>query len=687
MDDTPVKDLTEKEAARALAQLAMDITFHNARYHGEDDPAISDAAFDALVRRNEAIETRFPHLIRKDSPSRQVGAKASSKFAKVQHRVRMLSLGNAFNEEDVTEFLARIRRFLKADEDTQIALMAEPKIDGLSISLRYEDGALVQAATRGDGSEGEDVTANIRTIEEIPQTLVGDVPAVCEIRGEIYMSKADFTALNERQIAEEKSAFANPRNAAAGSLRQLDPSITASRPLKFFAYAWGDMSALPFAAHSEALEWLENLGFPTNPLSKRCNSVADLLSVYKHIEIVRGELEYDIDGVVYKVDDLALQDRLGFVAKAPRWAIAHKFPAEKAITVLLGIDIQVGRTGALTPVAKLEPVTVGGVVVSNATLHNEDEIARKDVRIGDHVRIQRAGDVIPQVIEPLLEKRPKGAQPFEYPTHCPVCGSEAVREDGEVVRRCTGGLICNAQVVERLKHFVSRRAFDIEGLGSKHIAAFHEDGLVQSPADIFRIKVQRGALDGKEGWGDQSIDNLISAIEERRTIALDRFLFGLGIRHVGEVTARDLAKAFETLGAIEDIARSEGGAEALSDVDGIGTVVAEAIVAFFHEPQNRAVVDDLRSELTIEPYKNEQTGSTFEGQTLVFTGSLEQLSRAEAKSQAEKLGAKVSGSVSSKTSLVIAGPGAGSKLKKAEELGVEVIDEEEWIRRTAGSLN
>lgn len=686
MDDTPVEDLTEKEAARALAQLAMDIAFHNARYHGNDDPVISDADFDALVRRNDAIEARFPDLIRKDSPSRQVGAKASSKFAKVQHRVRMLSLGNAFSDDDVAEFLARIRRFLKAEDDAEIALMAEPKIDGLSISLRYEDGALVQAATRGDGSEGEDVTANIRTIEEIPQTLEGDVPAVCEIRGEIYMSKADFEALNERQLAEEKSPFANPRNAAAGSLRQLDSTITASRPLKFFAYAWGEMSALPFSAHSDALDWLKSLGFPTNPLSKRCESAEDLLDVYRHIEIVRGELEYDIDGVVYKVDDLVLQERLGFVAKAPRWAIAHKFPAEKAITVLLDIDIQVGRTGALTPVAKLEPVTVGGVVVSNATLHNEDEIARKDVRIGDHVRIQRAGDVIPQVIEPLLEKRPAGSAAFDYPTHCPVCGSEAVREDGEVVRRCTGGLICNAQMVERLKHFVSRRAFDIEGLGSKHIAAFHDDGLVQSPADIFRIKDQRDALEGREGWGDQSIDNLLAAIEERRTISLDRLLFALGIRHVGEVTARDLAKAFETLDALEDIARSDGGLEALADVDGIGAVVAEAITAFFHEPQNRAVVDDLRSQLTIQPYKNQQTGSTFEGQTLVFTGSLEQLSRAEAKAQAEKLGAKVSGSVSSKTSLVIAGPGAGSKLKKAEALGVEVIDEDEWIRRTAERL-
>lgn len=684
MNQTPVEELTEKQARQELAQLAMDIAFHNARYHGEDDPLISDADFDALVRRNEAIETRFPALIRKDSPSTQVGAKASSRFAKIQHSVRMLSLGNAFNDDDAHDFIVRIKRFLKLEASDPVALMAEPKIDGLSISLRYENGVLIQAATRGDGSEGEDVTANVKTIKDIPHSLGGDVPDICEIRGEIYMAKADFAALNARQTEQEKATFANPRNAAAGSLRQLDASITASRPLKFFAYAWGEMSALPFEAHSAALAWLADKGFPINPLSKRCDTVEDLLAVYRQIEVERGDLDYDIDGVVYKVDDLALQERLGFVAKAPRWAIAHKFPAEKAITILKDIEIQVGRTGALTPVAKLEPVTVGGVVVSNATLHNEDEIARKDVRIGDHVRIQRAGDVIPQVIEPLLDKRPADAVPFAYPTHCPVCGSEAVRENGEVVRRCTGGLICDAQVVERLKHFVSRRAFDIDGLGAKHITAFHADTLVKSPADIFRLKDKRDAFEGREGWGEQSIDNLFSAIEERRTIDLDRFLFGLGIRHVGEVTARDLAKAFETLDALEETARSDTGIETLSDVEGIGAVVAEAIVAFFHEPQNRAVVDDLRSELTIARYEQEETGSTFAGQTLVFTGSLEQLSRAEAKAQAEKLGAKVAGSVSKKTNLVIAGPGAGSKLKKAEELGIDVIDEAEWIKRVGG---
>jgi len=679
----PAENLTETEAKQELAQLAMDIAFHNARYHGDDAPIISDAQFDALVRRNADIEAQFPHLIRKDSPSKTVGAKASEKFKKVQHRVRMLSLSNAFNDEDVADFEARIRRFLKWDADTPLPMVAEPKIDGLSISLRYEAGELVQAATRGDGSEGEDVTANIRTIAQIPQSLT-DVPEICEIRGEIYMAKEDFEALNARQAADDKPTFANPRNAAAGSLRQLDASITASRPLKFFAYSWGEMSALPFTAHSDALAWLKDKGFPTNDLSQKSQSVEGLLKTYRRIEDARASLSYDIDGVVYKVDDLSLQERLGFVAKAPRWAIAHKFPAEKAITILKGIDIQVGRTGSLTPVAKLEPVTVGGVVVSNATLHNEDEIARKDVRIGDHVRIQRAGDVIPQVIEPILDKRPKGAVPFEFPTHCPVCGSEAVREVGEAVRRCTGGLICAAQVVERLRHFVSRRAFDIEGLGAKHIQAFYEDGLIKMPSDIFTLRDRRSVFEGREGWGEQSIDNLFSAIEDKRSIGLDRFLYALGIRHVGEVTARDLAKAFGTLDALEATATSEDGAEALSAIDGVGGVVAASIAAFFHEPQNRAVVDDLKAQLTIETYEVSETGSLFAGQTLVFTGALEELSRAEAKAQAEKLGAKVAGSVSAKTNLVIAGPGAGSKLKKATELGIEVIDEAEWLRRLRG---
>lgn len=682
MADTPipVEDLTETQAKQELAALEMEIGVHNARYHGEDAPIISDAEFDALVRRNTAIEARFKHLVRKNSPSKSVGSKASDKFSKIKHQVRMLSLGNAFNDEDVHEFEARIRRFLKLDKGTALRMVAEPKIDGLSISLRYIKGALVQAATRGDGSTGEDVTTNIRTIDDIPKSLQ-NVPDVCEIRGEIYMAKDAFEALNARQLGEDKPAFANPRNAAAGSLRQLDPAITASRPLKFFAYTWGEMSALPFRQHSEALRWLEAKGFPTNPLSQTSESVEGLLKTYKKIEDDRAALPYDIDGVVYKIDDLALQDRLGFVAKAPRWAIAHKFPAEKAVTILKDIEIQVGRTGALTPVAKLEPVTVGGVVVSNATLHNEDKIARKDVRIGDYVRIQRAGDVIPQVIEPVLEKRPKTAVPFVFPDHCPVCGSEAVREEGEVVRRCTGGLICGTQMVERLRHFVSRRAFDIDGLGSKHIKAFHEDGLVKAPADIFRLHEKRDAFRNRDGWAEQSTDKLFAAIEDRRTIALDRFLFSLGIRHVGEVTARDLAKAYGTLDAIETLALSPDGQDAFSAVDGIGNVVAEALISFFHEPQNRAVVDALKEQLIIEDYLVDETGSTFANQTLVFTGSLEQVSRAEAKAQAEKLGAKVSGSVSSKTDLVVAGPGAGSKLKKAAELGIEVIDEAEWLRR------
>lgn len=675
-----VEKLTLEQAKSEVQALTLDIRVLNAHYYEKDAPLVSDADYDAKVQRLSAIERHFPQLLRPDSPTQTVGGKASEKFAKVQHRVRMLSLGNAFSGEDVHEFEARIRRFLKLEEDAPLAFVAEPKIDGLSISLRYENGKFIQAATRGDGSTGEDVTANIRTIEEIPKYIKG-IPDICEIRGEIYMARADFSALNTRQEDAEKPTFANPRNAAAGSLRQLDSSITASRPLKFFAYTWGEMSALPFARHSEALAWLKDKGFPTNPLSQTSDGVDGLLETYKAIEAARAELDYDIDGVVYKVDDLALQERLGFVAKAPRWAIAHKFPAEKAVTILKDIEIQVGRTGALTPVAKLEPVTVGGVVVSNATLHNEDEIARKDVRIGDHVRIQRAGDVIPQVIEPVLEKRLKDAAPYAFPTVCPVCGSEAVRDEGEVVRRCTGGLICETQMVERLRHFVSRRAFDIDGLGSKHIQAFHDDGLIQAPADIFTLHEKRGAFENREGWGAQSIDNLFRAIEDRRTISLDRFLFGLGMRHVGEVTARDLAKSFGTLSAIEETVLHENAVEALTAIDGIGSVVAEALAAFFHEPRNRAVVEALKQQLTIEPYVVEETGSTFAGQTLVFTGSLEKLSRAEAKAQAEKLGAKVSGSVSSKTDLVIAGPGAGSKLKKATALGVEVIDEDEWIKR------
>lgn len=683
MTSSPVDTLSLAQAKAEVQALTLEINVLNAHYYEKDAPIASDAEYDAKMQRLKDLEARFPDLLRAESPSQTVGGKASDKFTKVKHAVRMLSLGNAFNDEDVHEFEARIRRFLKLEADQPLRMVAEPKIDGLSISLRYENGALVQAATRGDGSEGEDVTRNIKTIAGIPHALE-NVPDICEIRGEVYMAKSDFEVLNSRQERDGKPVFANPRNAAAGSLRQLDPAITASRPLKIFAYSWGEMSALPFNRHSDALAWLAQKGLPINPLFKTSDTVDGLLETYGEIERQRADLEYDIDGVVYKVDDLGLQERLGFVAKAPRWAIAHKFPAEKAITLLKDIEIQVGRTGALTPVAKLEPVTVGGVVVSNATLHNEDEIARKDVRVGDHVRIQRAGDVIPQVIEPILDKRPADAQPYKFPDHCPVCGSEAVRDEGEAVRRCTGGLICGAQMVERLRHFVSRRAFDIDGLGSKHIRAFHEDGLIESPADIFTLHENPSALEDREGWGAQSIDNLFAAIEARRTIGLDRFLFGLGIRHVGEVTARDLAKAFGTLEALENMALSDGGVEVLSAVDGVGTVVADAVIAFFHEPQNRQVLEALKAQLTIEPFVVEETGSVFAGQTLVFTGSLEQLSRAEAKAQAEKLGAKVSGSVSAKTNLVIAGPGAGSKLKKATELGIEVIDEAEWIKRAQG---
>jgi DNA ligase (NAD+) len=686
--------LTAAQAKAELKRLATEIATHDKRYHQEDAPTVSDAEYDALRRRNDAIEALFPDLVRADSPSRRVGAAPAGKFAKVRHAVPMLSLGNVFVDEEVVDFANRVKRFLGLAADAPLAFTAEPKIDGLSCSLRYEGGELVNAATRGDGFEGEDVTANVRTIGEIPERLSGNrIPDICEVRGEVYMAHADFFALNERQAAEGKAVFANPRNSAAGSLRQLDPAITASRPLKFFAYAWGEMSEMPEETQFGMLEWFKGRGFAVNPLTKLTHSVEEMLAVYRDIESRRATLGYDIDGVVYKVDRLDLQERLGFVSRSPRWATAHKFPAEQATTILNGIDIQVGRTGALTPVARLEPVTVGGVVVTNATLHNEDEIARKDVRIGDTVRIQRAGDVIPQVLGVVIEKRPRGAKPYEFPTVCPVCGSHAVREVNprtgkeDVVRRCTGGLICRAQVVERLKHFASRLAFDIEGLGDKQIELFFERGWIKEPADIFTLaRRNRGIkLEEEEGFGDLSVRNLFAAIEARRTISLNRLIFALGIRHVGETNAKLLARHYGTIEVLRDgVSAAAAGPESeayqdLNAVEGIGEVVADAIVEFFKEPHNREALDRLLDQITVTAMEEAKSDSAVAGKTVVFTGSLEQMTRDEAKAMAERLGAKVAASVSKKTDYVVAGPGAGSKLDKAREAGVNVLTEDEWF--------
>jgi DNA ligase (NAD+) len=684
--------LTLARAREEHARLQAEIARHDRRYHGEDAPIISDAEYDGLRRRYSELEERFPKLADADSANRRVGAAPSEKFAKVRHRAPMLSLGNIFADEEVEEFCARVRRFLGMSEGAPLEVVAEAKIDGLSCSLRYEDGEFVQAATRGDGYEGEDVTANVRVVEAIPKRLKG-APKVFEARGEVYMLHADFEALNARQAAAGKPIYANPRNFAAGSLRQLDPRITAERPLQFFAYAWGEVSE-PFASTQlGAIEAMSRFGLPTNrKLTELCRSAAEMLAQYRSIEQQRATLGYDIDGVVYKVNDLSLQQRLGFVSRSPRWAVAHKFPAEQATTVVEAIEINVGRTGALTPIAKLRPVTVGGVVVSNATLHNEDEIARKDVRVGDTVLVQRAGDVIPQVLSVALDKRPVDSAPYVFPETCPVCGSAALREidektgEKDVVRRCTGTLICPAQAVEGLKHFVSRNAFDIEGLGEKLIELFFAEGLIRTPADIFTLKARDGQghppLREWEGFGETSARNLFNAIDARRTIALNRFLYALGIRHVGETNARRLARHFGDWNALRLAARAENAAEELSGVGGIGPVVAEAIADFFAEPRNEAALDALLQEVTIEPMEAVAAGHPLAGQTIVFTGSLEKMTRDEAKALAERLGAKVSGSISAKTNLVVAGPGAGSKLAKARELGVETIDEEEWIRRS-----
>ena len=715
----PVEDLTREEAESELARLAGEITTHDRRYHAEDAPTISDADYDALRLRNAAIEARFPGLVRQDSPSRRVGAAPSGAFGQVVHSVPMLSLDNVFSDEDVADFIVSVRRFLSLSPDAELVFTAEPKIDGLSMSLRYENRRLVTAATRGDGTTGENVTANIRTIGEIPQTLPKDAPDIVEVRGEVYMRRDDFLDLQKRMAASGQT-FANPRNSAAGSLRQKNPEVTKSRPLKFFAYAWGETSAPMGKTQFDVVKRFADWGFPINDRMERFESTEAILAHYHVIEAERAELPYDIDGVVYKVDRLDLQERLGFRSRSPRWATAHKFAAEKAMTVVNDIDIQVGRTGALTPVARLEPVTVGGVVVTNATLHNEDYIKGignkgepiraegHDIRIGDTVVIQRAGDVIPQVLDIVPEKRPADAKPYVFPDRCPFCSSHAVREEGEVVRRCTGGLICPAQATERIRHFVSRNALDIEGLGEKQIEFFfnagHEALRIRNPADIFTLKRRQeelpGTLEGSmqrldkvEGFGELSVKKLFEAIDARREVAFSRLLFGLGIRHIGETNAKRLARHFTSFDAMRAAAEAakmpQGKGDAgtaewqeIVGINGIGSIVAEALVDFFAEEHNRTAVADLLAEVT--PLDEEPVGavsSPVAGKTVVFTGSLEKMSRDEAKAMAEKLGAKVAGSVSKKTDLVVAGPGAGSKLKLASDLGIEVIDEDQWFQR------
>jgi DNA ligase (NAD+) len=685
--------LTEAQAKAELKRLAAEIAGHDKRYHQDDAPSVSDAEYDALRRRYDAIEARFPELRTPDSLSLKVGAAPSSRFAKVAHTVPMLSLGNAFSEEDVRDFVDRIRRFLRLPEDETIAFTAEPKIDGLSMSLRYEDGALVKAATRGDGSVGEDVTANVRTLKDVPHQLKGrNLPAVAEMRGEIYMTKQAFLALNKRQAEAGDVVFANPRNSAAGSLRQKDPTITASRPLHFFAYSWGELSTVPADTQSGMLDWMKRAGFHVNPLTKVCRSVEELLTFHRDIEQKRATLDYDIDGIVYKVDRLDWQRRLGFVSRNPRWAIAHKFAAEKASTIVKAIDIQVGRTGALTPIARLEPVTVGGVVVSNATLHNEDEIERLGVRVGDTVTIQRAGDVIPQVLAVLEEKRPKDSKPYKFPTHCPCpLHTAVVREaiaGGEEGARshCTGEFACPYQKIEHLKLFVSRRAFDIDGLGEKQLELFFEQGWVKEPADIFTLQARDAKikLEEQEGYGEVSVRNLFGAIENRREIALERFIFALGMRHVGETTARALARGYGSWQAFHDacLAVAKGDEETRAEMDNldqIGDTVIDAIAAYFGEAHNRGIVERLTKQVKIIDAEKPAADTAVAGKTVVFTGTLEKMTRDEAKAMAVRLGAKVAGSVSTKTDYLVAGPGAGSKLAKAKEAGVSVLTEDEWF--------
>jgi DNA ligase (NAD+) len=696
---TKLADLSPEAAKAELARLAEEISKANRAYHAEDAPEISDAEYDALKQRNAEIEARFPELKRADSPSEVVGAAPADGFSKVKHAVAMLSLANAFDNDEVDEFDGRVRKYLGLASDAALRYTAEPKIDGLSLSLRYENGRLVQAATRGDGAVGENVTANALTIKDIPQRLE-NAPDLLEVRGEVYMSHADFLALNERQLAAGGKAFANPRNAAAGSLRQLDPEITRSRPLRFFAYAWGALSAPLATTQMEAIQQLEKLGFSTNPLTALCDGPAEMLAQYERIEEQRATLGYDIDGVVYKVNDLTLQERLGFRSTTPRWAIAHKFAAELAWTRLEAIDIQVGRTGALSPVARLKPVTVGGVVVSNATLHNEDYIKGldskgdairegKDIRVGDWVQVYRAGDVIPKVADVDLSKRPEATEPYAFPTACPECGSDAVREPGDAVRRCTGGLICPAQSVEKLKHFVSRAAFDIDGLGAKQVEQFHADGWIREPADIFTLQERYGSgvqqLKNREGWGPKSAAKLFRAIEDKRRIPLARLIFALGIRHVGEAASNLLALHYGTWDNVEaGVAKARDVDSAawqeLTGIDGVGAVMAGSLVNTFAQEAERASIDRLVAHLEVAPAIRPDTdGSPVAGKTVVFTGTLEKMTRAEAKARAERLGAKVSGSVSAKTDILVAGPGAGSKATKAASLGIEIMDEDAWL--------
>lgn len=689
----PVEQLTDKTATTELRRLAREIARHDALYHQKDTPEISDADYDALVLRNRAIEARFPDLQRKDSPSRKVGAAPAEGFAKVAHRRPMLSLDNAFSREDIDAFLQRIRRFLGLAEAAKIPLAAEPKIDGLSANLRYEHGVFVQGATRGDGSVGEDITANLRHVAGIPERLKGSShPALIEIRGEVYMSREGFASLNaERQEAGDP-VFANPRNAAAGSVRQLDPEITRRRPLQFFAYAFGEVEDWPHQpdSHHAFLEQLDAWGFAVNPRQEVTEDLDGVMAFYDSLARDRADLPYDIDGAVYKVDRRDWQTRLGFIGRAPRWAVAHKFPAERAITTLNNIIIQVGRTGVLTPVADLEPITVGGVVVARATLHNEDEIARKDIRVGDKVVVQRAGDVIPQIVEVVDADRPHRAAAYVFPEICPVCGSHAIREEGEVARRCTGGLICAAQAVERLKHFVSRGAFDIDGLGDKHIEAFYQHGLLKRPGDIFRLRRHRHALLNREGWGETSVDNLLGAIEARRQISLPRFIYALGIPQVGEATAKLLAKHYlsftawrQAMAAAQVVGSEER--QALGEINGIGPSMADDLTAFFAEGHNQEVLDDLIREITVEDFAPVAVSdSPIAGKTVVFTGTLVKMTRNEAKARAESLGAKVAGSVSKKTDYLVVGADAGSKAAKASELGVQTLSEDEWLDLIGG---
>jgi DNA ligase (NAD+) len=705
----PVDTLTKAQARVEHKRLALEIESHDKYYYQEDAPKISDAEYDALRKRLNALEARFPEFVTGESPSKKIGAAPSGKFRKVRHAVAMLSLDNAFAEQDVLDFVGRISRFLKLDDGERIDFSAEPKIDGLSMSLRYEAGELVTAATRGDGAEGEDVTANIRTLKDVPHKLKGrNVPDVCEVRGEVYMTKKGFLALNERQKAAGDTIFVNPRNSAAGSLRQKDPSITASRPLGFFAYAWGEMSAMPEDTQSGMIGWFERCGFKTNPLTKLCHSVEQLMAFHRKIEEQRAKLDYDIDGVVYKVDRIGWQERLGFVSRTPRWAIAHKFPAERATTVLRDIEIQVGRTGSFTPVGKLEPVGVGGVIVQNVTLHNEDYIKGiggdgeqlrdgRDIRIGDTVIIQRAGDVIPQVVDVVLDKRPKTARPFHFPTKCPCpLHTDVVREEtatGEegARARCTGEFACPYQKIEHLKLFASRRAFDIEGLGEKQIEFFFEKEWVTEPADIFTLEARNAKLklEEIEGYGATSVRNLFSAIEERRRIALERFIFALGMRHVGETTALALARGYGSWKAFHDacfkVAKDDEEAIAEMDaLDQIGDTVIASIKAYFGESHNRGIVERLTKEVTILDAERPKSNSAIAGKTVVFTGALEKMTRDEAKAMAERLGAKAAGSVSKKTDYVVAGPGAGSKLAEAKKHGVEVLTEDEWLKLIGG---